>query len=87
VAEIVLEAEEVLELAEDLEEGLEAETIQEVIRGIGRDMAEEFLIGLGHMVLTGQGRDFTEDQGHLNTGQEHMDIVVHMEGLGDVISL
>ena len=74
------------EVAEDQEEGLEAETIQEVIKVIGRDMAEEVLTVQVRMaeeaILTGQGLDFMQDQGHLNTGQGLMaeEVLQGMEG-------
>jgi hypothetical protein len=79
-----LEAEEVLEVVENLEESLETEGLQEVTRRIDQDMVKE--------VLTGQGPDFMEGQGHLSTSQGHMEVeevhpeedhldIVHMEDL------
>ena len=78
------------EVAEDQEGGLEAETIQEVIKVIGRDMAEEVLIVQVRMaeetILTGQGQDFREDQGHLNTNQGLM-VEEVLQGMEDQNSL
>lgn len=57
-----MEAEEVLEVAEDLEEDLETEDLQEVIKGIGQDLMAEG-------VLTGQG--LMDMAVHPDTGQDH----------------
>lgn len=53
---------------------------------------EEVLEAEVQEAITGQGQDFMEDQGHLNTGQEHMEEAVHpgMEDQGrlaDVIKI
>ena len=66
-----MEAEEVLEVAEGLEAEVDLEGLVPEI--------QEVIISQGHMeeVLIGPVQDFMEDQGHLNTDQEHMEEEVH----------
>ena len=85
---------ETLEVVEDLEEGLEAEVdleaedipeIQEVIKGIGRDLMAAVLIGrdlMGMAVHLGIDQDHLEViEVHLETDQGLMEVQPGMEGL------